>query len=139
MVGTFNGVWKLSDDVPLVDGVPHFARRTLAGEEVHIFRKRVMPGGVLRWIIGPAVGDEKGWAFIDESAASPEKLSKQWMAWNGAAWTAMPLTFSVKSAKEDEKVGTIFEVLSAQSQTAKVRRPESAKEDLGFPPTGLEA
>jgi hypothetical protein len=50
-----------------------------------------------------------------------------------------PEVEAVKSAKEDEKVGTIFEVLSAQSQTAKVRRPESAKEDLGFPPTGLEA
>ena len=116
MIGTFNGIWKLSDDVPFVDGVPHYVRRTLAGEEVHLFRKRVLPGGVLRWIIGPAVSDENGWAFIDESAASPEKLSKQWMEWNGEAWTALPLTFSVKNAAE-QMSGTIFEVLSSKSQT----------------------
>ena len=41
---------------------------------------------VPRWVIGPAPGNENGWAFCESDAPSPWENTACWISWDGFEW-----------------------------------------------------
>ena len=61
---------------------------------------------VPRWVIGPAPGNENGWAFCESDALHPHEVSGEWISWDGNSWHATAtLRFVVppaEGAEDDE-------------------------------------
>ena len=41
---------------------------------------------VPRWVIGPAPGNENGWAFVESDAYTPSEVAACWISWDGTEW-----------------------------------------------------
>ena len=41
---------------------------------------------VPRWVIGPAPGNENGWAFCESDAPTPWENTACWISWDGFEW-----------------------------------------------------
>jgi len=41
---------------------------------------------VPRWVIGPAPGNENGWAFCESDAPTPHEVQATWISWDGFEW-----------------------------------------------------
>ena len=56
-----------------------------------------------RWVIGPAPGNENGWAFCESDAPTPHEVQATWISWDGFEWHSCKSFRYVP--KEDEMDG----------------------------------
>ena len=79
----FYGDWELSSHEPLCNGRPHYVHNTMYGGHAHLFHTIDPHYHVPRWVIGPAPGNENGWAFCESDAATPHEVQATWLGWDG--------------------------------------------------------
>eukprot|EP00966_Prymnesium_polylepis_P022639 520725-Prymnesium_polylepis.1 len=82
----FYGDWELSDAEPICHGRPHYVHNTMYGGYAHLFHTMDPHYNVPRWVIGPAPGNENGWAFCESDAATPFESKTTWISWDGFEW-----------------------------------------------------
>ena len=56
------------------------------GGYAHLFHCMDPHYHVPRWVIGPAPGNENGWAFCESDAPSPWENTACWISWDGFEW-----------------------------------------------------
>ena len=99
----FYGDWTLSADEPLCHDRPHYVHNTMYGGFAHLFHVIDPHYHVPRWVIGPAPGNENGWAFCESDAMTPWEVATCWISWDGFEWhTCRAFKFV---AKEDDLDG----------------------------------
>ena len=99
----FYGDWELSSHEPLCNGRPHYVHNTMYGGHAHLFHTIDPHYHVPRWVIGPAPGNENGWAFCESDAATPHEVQATWISWDGFEWHSCKSFRYVP--KEDEMDG----------------------------------
>jgi len=99
----FYGDWELSTVEPLNNGRPHYVHNTMYGGHAHLFHTIDPHYHVPRWVIGPAPGNENGWAFCESDAATPHEVTATWISWDGFEWHSCKSFRYVP--KEDEMDG----------------------------------
>jgi len=82
----FYGDWELSSNEPLCNGRPHYVHNTMYGGHAHLFHTIDPHYHVPRWVIGPAPGNENGWAFCESDAPTPHEVQATWISWDGFEW-----------------------------------------------------
>jgi hypothetical protein len=82
----FYGDWQLSRDQPLCNGRPHYEHKSLYGGLGHLFHTIDPHHHVPRWVIGPATGNENGWAFCESEAPTPHLITVTWISYDGFDW-----------------------------------------------------
>jgi len=82
----FYGDWELSDQETIVHGRPHYTHNTMYGGYAHLFHCMDPHYNVPRWVIGPAPGNENGWAFCESDAPTPHETKTVWISWDGFEW-----------------------------------------------------
>ena len=86
----FLGQWRLDTRNPMINGRPHYVREVVGRETrehlAHLFHTIDPHYHVPRWVIGPAPGNENGWAFSESDAATPQATSEAWIAYDGSEW-----------------------------------------------------
>jgi len=82
----FYGDWELSTTDPLCNNRPHYVHNTMYGGHAHLFHTIDPHYHVPRWVIGPAPGNENGWAFCESDAATPHEVQATWISWDGFEW-----------------------------------------------------
>ena len=82
----FYGDWELSSTDKLCNGRPHYVHNTMYGGHAHLFHTIDPHYHVPRWVIGPAPGDENGWAFCESDAPTPHEVQATWISWDGNEW-----------------------------------------------------
>ena len=82
---------------------PHYVHNTMYGGFAHLFHVIDPHYHVPRWVIGPAPGNENGWAFCESDAMTPWEVATCWISWDGFEWhTCRAFKFV---AKEDDLDG----------------------------------
>jgi len=99
----FYGDWELSANDPLNNGRPHYVHNTMYGGHAHLFHTIDPHYHVPRWVIGPAPGNETGWAFCESDAPTPHEVQATWISWDGFEWHSCKSFRYVP--KEDEMDG----------------------------------
>jgi len=99
----FYGDWELSANDPLNNGRPHYVHNTMYGGHAHLFHTIDPHYHVPRWVIGPAPGNENGWAFCESDAPTPHEVQATWISWDGFEWHSCKSFRYVP--KEDEMDG----------------------------------
>jgi hypothetical protein len=99
----FYGDWELSSSTPLNNGRPHYVHNTMYGGHAHLFHTIDPHYHVPRWVIGPAPGNENGWAFCESDAPTPHEVQATWISWDGFEWHSCKSFRYVP--KEDEMDG----------------------------------
>jgi len=84
----FYGDWQLADSDPIFHSRPHYIHSTMYGGYAHLFHTMDPHYNVPRWVIGPAPGNENGWAFCESDAAKPQDSTTTWISWDGFEWHA---------------------------------------------------
>lgn len=82
----FYGDWELDEEIPLCNGRPHYKHNTMYGGYAHLFHCMDPHYHVPRWVIGPAPGNENGWAFAESDASLPHEVAACWISWDGFEW-----------------------------------------------------
>jgi len=82
----FYGDWELSTTQQLCNGRPHYVHNTMYGGHAHLFHTIDPHYHVPRWVIGPAPGNENGWAFCESDAPTPHEVQATWISWDGFEW-----------------------------------------------------
>jgi len=82
----FYGDWELSPTDQLCNGRPHYVHNTMYGGHAHLFHTIDPHYHVPRWVIGPAPGNENGWAFCESDAPTPDTVQATWISWDGFEW-----------------------------------------------------
>jgi hypothetical protein len=82
----FYGDWEISATQPVCNSRPHYVHNTMYGGHAHLFHTLDPHYHVPRWVIGPAPGNENGWAFAESDAATPDKVTATWISWDGFEW-----------------------------------------------------
>ena len=82
----FYGDWELSMTEPMCNGRPHYVHTTMYGGHAHLFHTIDPHYHVPRWVIGPAPGNENGWAFCASDAPTPHEVQATWISWDGFEW-----------------------------------------------------
>ena len=82
----FYGDWELSTEEPLCNDRPHYVHNTMYGGYAHLFHCMDPHYHVPRWVIGPAPGNENGWAFCESDANTPHEVAACWISWDGFEW-----------------------------------------------------
>jgi len=82
----FYGDWELSENEPMCHGRPHYIHNTMYGGYAHLFHTMDPHYNVPRWVIGPAPGNENGWAFCESDAPTPHEAKTTWISWDGFEW-----------------------------------------------------
>ena len=82
----FYGDWELSSNEPLCNNRPHYVHNTMYGGHAHLFHTIDPHYNVPRWVIGPAPGNENGWAFCESDAPTPHEVQATWISWDGFEW-----------------------------------------------------
>jgi len=82
----FYGDWEISASQPVCNSRPHYVHNTMYGGHAHLFHTLDPHYHVPRWVIGPAPGNENGWAFAESDAATPDKVTATWISWDGFEW-----------------------------------------------------
>ena len=59
---------------------------TRYGGYAHLFHCMDPHYHVPRWVIGPAPGNENGWAFCESDAPTPWENTACWISWDGFEW-----------------------------------------------------
>ena len=93
----FCGQWRLCASEPTVNGMPHYVH-VLEGSmaPLHLYHLTSLVEDVVypKWVIGPAVGGELGWAFCAAWAPAPHASTAAWSVRVGKGWYTQPhLTF----------------------------------------------
>ena len=82
----FYGDWELASNEPMCNGRPHYVHNTMYGGHAHLFHTIDPHYHVPRWVIGPAPGNENGWAFCESDASTPHEVQATWISWDGFEW-----------------------------------------------------
>ena len=82
----FYGDWELAEADPICHARPHYVHNTMYGGYAHLFHTMDPHYNVPRWVIGPAPGNENGWAFCESDADRPNKAQTTWISWDGFEW-----------------------------------------------------
>ena len=82
----FYGDWEISEVEPLCNNRPHYVHNTMYGGYAHLFHCVDPHYNVPRWVIGPAPGNENGWAFCESDAPTPWEVTATWISWDGYEW-----------------------------------------------------
>ena len=82
----FYGDWEISELDPMVNDRPHYVHNTMYGGYAHLFHAIDPNYNVPRWVIGPAPGNENGWAFCESDAYTPWENKACWISWDGFEW-----------------------------------------------------
>jgi len=82
----FYGDWELADAEPICHDRPHYVHNTMYGGYAHLFHTMDPHYNVPRWVIGPAPGNENGWAFCESDAETPFTANTTWISWDGFEW-----------------------------------------------------
>jgi len=82
----FYGDWELSSSEPICNGRPHYVHNTMYGGHAHLFHTIDPHYHVPRWVIGPAPGNENGWAFCESDSETPHQVRATWISWDGFEW-----------------------------------------------------
>ena len=82
----FYGDWELADADPICHARPHYVHNTMYGGYAHLFHTMDPHYNVPRWVIGPAPGNENGWAFCESDTDRPNKAQTTWISWDGFEW-----------------------------------------------------
>ena len=98
----FYGEWHLSSDMPLCNERPHYQHNTMYGGVAHLFHVLDSHYNVPRWVIGPAPGNENGWAFCESDAHAPHEIGGEWISWDGVSWHSTATLRFVIDGEEGE-------------------------------------
>lgn len=91
----FYGDWELSAAEPVRHGRPHYVHNTMYRGLVHLFHWIDPNYNVPRWVMGPEVGNDQGWAFAESDARLPHQVSSRWISWDGFEWHECMLRFAL--------------------------------------------
>lgn len=86
----FYGTWQLDAALPQCNERPHYIHNTMYGGQAHLFHCIDPHYHVPRWVLGPAPGNENGWAFCESDAPTPNEVRSIWISWDGEAWHSCP-------------------------------------------------
>jgi len=125
----FYGDWELSTDEPLCNDRPHYVHNTMYGGYAHLFHCMDPHYHVPRWVIGPAPGNENGWAFCESDAPTPNDVAACWISWDGFEWHTCKNFRYVTKEHELDGLSDDEDVFDEEAEFAAYQAAEHRREE----------
>ncbi|KAL3932462.1 MAG: hypothetical protein SGPRY_000692 [Prymnesium sp.] len=122
----FYGDWELAENEPICHGRPHYVHNTMYGGYAHLFHTMDPHYNVPRWVIGPAPGNENGWAFCESDAPTPHEAKTTWISWDGFEWHSCKTFRFVAKEHELDGLSDEEDFLDDEEEVEVAPQPENS-------------